>query len=164
MPVRLRYMPKTQRICQSSVRYDAEKDVYICPEGQQSVGKQYIRQSEGHQYSFAPHVCLSCPSRKACTSSEKGGRRVFRSDYADLYEAARAYNDSLPGQPSKNAPLTEEQGTEERLRSGWSANPQPRYLQIKAQTSAMVVNLKLLVRKLGNPKPGFLRRAPIAVG
>ncbi|REJ13316.1 MAG: DDE transposase [Paenibacillaceae bacterium] len=147
--------------------YDAEKDVYICPEGQQSVGKQYIRQSEGHQYSFAPHVCLSCPSRKACTSSEKGGRRVFRSDYADLYEAARAYNDSLTGRAELQERLVVERKNKE-LKNDCAldgARTRSRVtLQIKAQTSAMVVNLKLLVRKLGNPKPGFLRRAPIAVG
>lgn len=147
--------------------YDAENDVYICPEGQQSVRKSYNKQAEGHQYFFAKQTCHSCPSRMLCTSSEKRGRSIFRSDYAELYEEVREYNASITGQAEmqerfiverKNKELKNDCGLNDvKTRSRTS-------LQIKALLTAMVVNLKLLVRKRINPKPGFIRRAPAAVG
>ena len=147
--------------------YNADDDVYICPEGQQSIRKQYNRKEEGYQYFFDKQTCLSCPSRASCTKSEKGGRSVFRSDYAAYYEAARTYNESLAGKAElqkryiverKNKELKNDCGLNHaKTRSRAS-------LEIKALMAAMIVNLKLWVQKQFSTKPGFIRRARVAIG
>ena len=151
----------------SEFRYDADKDVYTCPGGQQSVQKRYIRQLKGHQYYFEKQACHSCPLRSQCTSSKEHGRRVFRSDFEELYEAVRQYNESITGKAELQQRLIVERKNKElkndcglnrihtRSRAG---------LQTKALTAAMVVNLKLIVRRKATPKPGFIRRARKVAG
>jgi transposase len=161
------YENPTGRLPLSEFVYDAENDVFICPEGQKSVRKRYNRKLEGRQYFFAAQTCRACPLRTACTSKAKGGRSVFRSDYAEQYTAARTYNESLAGRAELLKRFVIERKNKELKNDCELDQAQTRSrttLQIKAQTSAMVVNLKLLVRKFANPKPGFLRRAHVAVG
>lgn len=146
----------------SLFKYDAEKDVYICPKGQQSVSKTYNKHLEGHQYYFEKQTCHSCPLRSQCTSSEKNGRRVFRSDYAELYEAVQTYNESLTGKTElQKRYIVERKNKELKNDCGlnYAKTRSHAALEIKALTAAMIVNIKFLVRKLANPKPGFIRRA-----
>jgi len=141
--------------------YDADRDVYICPNGQQSVRKTYNAQLEGHQYLFDKHTCLSCPVRMQCTRSKASGRRVFRSDYVSSYEYARTYNDSIEGQTELQKRYTvERKNNELKNNCGLgSTNFRGRTRnQIIGLCAAMIVNLKQTVRKLVDPKPGFIRR------
>lgn len=161
-----RYENPTGLLPASAFVYDAEQDVYLCPAGCQSVRKTYIRQSEGHQYAFDKQTCLACPFRVQCTDSESG-RHVFRSDYADDYEAARAYNESFAGKAELRQRLIIERKNKELKNDCGLKDTGTRSrdsLEIRALTSTMIVNLKLLVRKLVHPKPGFVRRARMAMG
>jgi Transposase DDE domain./Transposase domain (DUF772). len=146
--------------------YDVDKDIFICPNGEQSVRRNHSPKLEGAQYRFAQKTCLACPLYTQCTNSESG-RSVFRSDYANLYEQAQAYNESLAGQTDllkryvverKNNELKNDCGL------GLTRTHSRATLQLKALGAAMVVNLKYMVRKLLNPKPGFLRHARSALG
>lgn len=146
--------------------YDADKDVCICPKGERSVRKNYTAQLEGSQYRFDKNTCLACPLYTQCTTSGSG-RSVFRSDYVNLYEEAQAYNESLAGQADllkryvverKNNELKNDCGL------GLAKTRSRISLQLKALCAAMVVNLKHTVRKLLNPKPGFIRHARRVLG
>lgn len=146
--------------------YDVDKDIFICPNGEQSVRRSHSPKLEGTQYRFAKKTCLACPLYMQCTPSQSG-RSVFRSDYANLYEQAQAYNESLAGQADllkryvverKNNELKNDCGL------GLTRTHSRATLQLKALGAAMVVNLKYMVRKLLNPKPGFLRHARSALG
>lgn len=151
----------------SSFAFDADQDVYICPNGEQSVRKNYNAKLEGHQYIFDKQTCFSCPLRMQCTSSEKSGRRVFRSDYVDIYEEARNYNDSIAGQADlQKRYIVERKNNELKndCRLGDSKTRSRASLQLKSLCAAMVVNLKHTIRKLINPKPGFIRRTQTAIG
>jgi hypothetical protein len=161
------YENPTGLLPSSSFQYDADRDVYICPEGKQSVRKSYNRKSEGHQYIFDKQTCRACPLRSQCTESEKSGRTVFRSDYVAIYEEAREYNESLTGQAELRTRLLGERKNKELKNDCGLNNVQTRgrvSLQIKALSAAMIVNLKYVVHKRINPRPGFIRRAQKAVG
>lgn len=151
----------------SSFTYDADQDVYICPDGQVSKRKAYNKKIEGHQYMFDKQTCFSCPLREQCTSSETSGRQVFRSDYVEIYEQARNYNESLTGQTALQQRYTVERKNKELkndCKLGFPKTRNRKTLQIKSLCAAMVVNLKHTVRSLVNPKPGFNRRVKTAVG
>jgi hypothetical protein len=146
--------------------YDTDTDVFICPNGERSVRKYYTAQLEGSQYQFDKKTCMACPLYTQCTTSESG-RRVFRSDYVNLYEEAQAYNVSLAGQADlRKRNVVERKNNELKNDCGLGlVKTQSRTsLQLKALCAAMVVNLKHTVRKLLNPKPGFLRHSRTALG
>jgi hypothetical protein len=89
------------------------------------------------------------------------GRRVFRSDYVSSYEYARTYNDSIEGQTELQKRYTVERKNNELKNNcgPGSTNFRGRTRnQIIGLCAAMIVNLKHTVRKLVDPKPGFIRR------
>ena len=141
--------------------YDADRDGFICPNGERSVRKNHTAQLEGSQYRFDKNTCLACPLYTQCTTS-KSGRSVFRSDYVHLYEAAQAYNESLAGQADLLQRYVVERKNNELKNNcglGLAKTRSRTSLQLKAFCAAMVVNLKHTVRNLLHPKPGFLRHA-----
>ncbi|OUS67607.1 DDE transposase [Paenibacillus sp. MY03] len=140
--------------------YDKEKDCYTCPNEKDTVKKRHIPQSSGWQYYFEKTDCESCPLRSACTTG-KAERRVFHSDYYEVYEAAKDYNATISGKldrkqrmlvERKNQELKNDCGLERPLTKSRKA------LQLKGYLAAMVVNLKLTLRKLLPQRPGFIRR------
>lgn len=117
----------------------------------------------GTQYYLGKETCSACPLRSECTTNA-GGRTVFRSDYVDLYEQARAFNESFEGRFMHTRRYVVERKNNELKNDCGLGRPRTRgrkSLQIKALLAAMVVNLKHTVRKLANPSAGFIRRAQI---
>lgn len=146
--------------------YDAENDRYICPNGERSIRKNHNAKLEGSQYLFNKTACKACPFKPQCTSSDSG-RRVFRSDYVGIYEAAQAYNESAAGKADLGKRFVVERKNNELKNDCRLAGAKTRSriaLQIKALCAAMVVNMKYTVRKLINPKSGFLRHARTSLG
>ena len=146
--------------------YDADADVFLCPNGERSVRKNYTAQLEGTQYRFDKKTCLACPLYTQCTTSQSG-RSVFRSDYVHLYESAQAYNESLAGKADLLKRNVVERKNHELKNNCGLGRAQTRSrtsLQLKALCAAMVVNLKHTVRQLLNPRPGLLRHARQALG
>lgn len=141
-------------------RFEREQDRYICPNEKASVRKRHIPQKNGWQYFFDKKDCADCPLYTDCTTS-KTGRRVFHSDYYDIYEAARAYNDTADGQMDFKQRLLVERKNQELKNDCHLGHPVTKSkpaLSVKGYLAAMVVNAKLMVRRLTAPKPGFIRR------
>jgi transposase len=73
--------------------YDAVRDVYRCPQGQEL--KRYSRRAreEVILYRAKPKICNRCPVKAQCTHS-RSGRHIFRSFYQDYIDRVRAYQDT----------------------------------------------------------------------
>ena len=66
--------PRTQ------FRYDEEKDVYVCPQGEELTVKARRTRSDRAQKEikvYATKECSNCPLRSQCTTN-KHGRRIYR--------------------------------------------------------------------------------------
>lgn len=146
----------------ASFVYDADRDAFTCPGGQQNKRRSHNAKLEGAQYFFDKKVCAECPLRAQCTTNETGGRTVFRSDYASVHERAQKENASVAGQEAlRKRKLVERKNQELKNDCGLGRTKTRSRLalQLKATCAAIVVNLKHAVRKLLSPNPGFLRRA-----
>lgn len=141
--------------------YEANDDVYRCPQGKQSFTKSYIKASEGWQYKFPAADCTVCPVRSSCTTNPKG-RTVFRHRCHEQYEQARAYNLSTEGVADlrlrkrierKNNELKNQCG----LNRLWTCSKET--ARIKANLAGITANLKLVTRRFSSPGSGFVRHA-----
>jgi hypothetical protein len=141
--------------------YHKEKDVFVCPEGKETIRKNSNKGLSGTQYFFGKANCSQCPLREKCTTN-KSGRSVFLSDYHDLYEKAKAFNETDEGKEAfRRRYVVERKNQELKNDCGLGLTHATRHttLSIKAKVAAIAVNLKHMVRKLVAPNPGFLRRA-----
>jgi len=139
--------------------YDQEKDTYRCPNQKETYRKNHNPKIGGWQYYFNKKDCSNCPVRESCTTQK--GRSVFRSDYVDIYEAAKVFNASDEGKEALKQRALVERKNQELKNDCGLGRPRTRSqdaLSMKANVAAMVVNLKLVVRCLIAPKPGFIRR------
>jgi transposase len=75
----------------SRFTYDAEQDVYRCPQGETLPLRWVDQKRELKQYRARASACRDCPLRAECTSS-KQGRIVYRSCHAELLDRVRGYH------------------------------------------------------------------------
>ena len=71
--------------------YDAERDVYVCPQGMLLHPCRREQKAEKTEYRADPAICNACPAKAACTPSNRG-RQVHRSFHADHLERVRGYH------------------------------------------------------------------------
>lgn len=71
-------------------QYDAERDLYVCPQGQ--VLKRYAerKREEVILYRVKPKICNRCPVKAQCTNSQSG-RHIFRSIFQECIDRVRGY-------------------------------------------------------------------------
>lgn len=139
--------------------YNSEKDVYICPNNRNSVRKNRNTKINGTQYHFGKQ-CTDCPLKSECTDSVTG-RSIFQSDFHDIYEKAIVFNESIEGKAIYSIRLIVERKNQELKNDCGLGQLQTRskeQVNIKATLAGIVTNLKLTVRRLINPKPGFIRQ------
>ena len=75
--------------------YNAEKDVYTCPQGE-TLRRQGHDHREGYvRYGAEASACSECPLKSKCTKRAKG-RWVSRSLEEEYLERVRAYRDTEP--------------------------------------------------------------------
>ncbi len=72
-------------------RYDAERDVYVCPEGALLHRYRWELKAEKVEYRADATICNACPCKGECTPS-KQGRQVHRSFHAEYLERVRGYH------------------------------------------------------------------------
>lgn len=73
--------------------HDAQRDEYLCPEGQ-PLRRAVVRASEQTViYQGDAAVCKTCPVKAKCTESENG-RQVRRSFHAEYCERVRGYHET----------------------------------------------------------------------
>jgi len=58
-------------------RFDAERDVYVCPAGSELQRRVFHKDRGNIEYAAKKKVCRACPLRDQCTRS-KGGRTLIR--------------------------------------------------------------------------------------
>jgi transposase len=75
--------------------YDAERDLYICPQGEtlHRIGHDYKERSI--RYAAKPSACNACPLKSRCTKSKKG-RWIRRSFEEEYLQRVRGYGDTEP--------------------------------------------------------------------
>ena len=67
--------------------YDAERDVYVCPAGEELIYR-YTREERGlHVRRYWINECQTCPVQRGCTNGTE--RRITRWEHEDLVDAAR---------------------------------------------------------------------------
>ena len=77
----------------SQFTYEAERDVYRCPEGH-DLSRYSVRSGdESVAYRGDAVICNACPVKAACTTSNSG-RMIHRSIYTEDFERVRAYHDT----------------------------------------------------------------------
>jgi len=73
----------------SRFTYDAEEDVYRCPNNEILRLRWTDEKRQLKQYRARPAACKACPLREQCTAN-KQGRIVYRSCHAELLDRVRA--------------------------------------------------------------------------
>src|SRR5215207_2408640 len=73
--------------------YDAEKDIYTCPQGELLRRRGYDYRERSIRYATKPSACKACPLKTRCTKSKKGRwlRRSFDEGYL---QRVRGYCDT----------------------------------------------------------------------
>ena len=70
-------------------RYDSERDIYICPAGQEMKRKSYHKHRKNYDYSPPKRICAECDLRDQCTRNKMGRtitRHVRQEDLAKMEE------------------------------------------------------------------------------
>lgn len=82
--------PKPGMMRKSKFTYEAEADVYRCPEGQALAYRTTDRNGYRH-YVSDPKICRTCPLLASCTSNAKAERLVTRHVWQDARERCDAH-------------------------------------------------------------------------
>jgi transposase len=91
IPVWERYPPADGMFSRSDFAYDAERDVYICPNGMLLKTTGTIHDGRVRNYLSNPGDCRACTLKERCT------RAPFKKIARDINEDARDYARSLKG-------------------------------------------------------------------
>ncbi len=74
-------------------RYDPERDVYVCPQGEVLPFRYYVHTYNAALYRADAGTCNACPLKAQCTDSEKG--RTLRRKLDEVYvDRVRAYQET----------------------------------------------------------------------
>src|SRR5918997_436135 len=76
--------------------YDAEKDLYTCPQGQPLHRQGLDYKERSIRYAAKPSACNACPLKSRCTKSKKKGRWIRRSFDEEYLQRVRGYRDTEP--------------------------------------------------------------------
>ena len=79
----------------SAFLYDAEKDLYTCPQGEPLRRQGYDHKERSIRYAARPSACNACALKARCTKSTKG-RRIRRSFEEKCLERVRSYGGTEP--------------------------------------------------------------------
>jgi transposase len=140
--------------------YDAEHDIYVCPQGQRLRLYHVEYTAEKVEYRADAAICNACPVKAQCTPSDRG-RSVHR-HFAEAYlDQVRAYHS---GEPYAKAMRKRKVWVEPLFAEGkqWHGMRRFRLRQLwRVNTEALLIatgqNLKRLLQKRGwgrRPFPG----------
>lgn len=93
IPVWERYPSSDGMFARSELTYDAERDVYICPNGKLLRTSGTVHDSRVRNYLSQPQECRACTLKQRCT------RAPFKKIARDINEDARNHARSLKGTP-----------------------------------------------------------------
>jgi Transposase DDE domain len=85
-----------KQLPKSAFRYQAQRDVYVCPEGKtlERVGSSQQKRSSVElvvltQYRCPTQQCQQCPSKQQCCPKSRQGRSISRSEHEDSIDRLR---------------------------------------------------------------------------
>jgi transposase len=152
IPVWERYPPSDGTFSRSEFTYDAEKDVYVCPNGKLLQTSGTVHDGRIRNYLSQPQDCRACTLKQQCT------RAPFKKIARDINEDARNHARSLKGTPEferssharkkvemRFAHLKVQHGFERLRLRGLSGARDEFHL------AAIVQNLKTMARRLVGP-------------
>ncbi len=73
--------------------YDPQRDLYLCPQGQQLPYVRRKRTEDALVYQAQAQVCNACPVKAQCTKSNKG-RQIHRSFFQVYLDRVQAYQET----------------------------------------------------------------------
>jgi transposase len=143
---------RTEFFGQRDFRYDAEQDVYICPNGAELHYTASGSTEDYRLYWAKAKVCNACPLKAQCTTSSRG-RRLSRHVDEDYLERVRTYHTT---EPYKKAMRKRNVWVEPFKASGKQWHGMRRYrlrrlwrVNCEALIRAAGQNLKRLLKKRG---------------
>lgn len=139
--------------------YDAKLDEVTCPLGYSTSKKVRNNKSQGHQFKFDAQTCKACPLFEQCTTNEKG-RTLFISDFYEIMEQGRSYNQTKAGKLALRDRYDVERTNHEAANHHGLRKPRTRgreSLRITSKLTAVVINIKIMVKKLAEPIKPFYR-------
>jgi hypothetical protein len=142
----------TEFFGQRDFRYDAERDVYICPNGEELHYSASSSTEDYRRYWAKAKVCNACPLKAQCTTSSRG-RRLSRHVDEAYFERVRTYHTT---EPYKKAIRKRSVWVEPLTASGKQWHGMRRYrlrrlwrVNCEALMRAAGQNLKRLLKKRG---------------
>ena len=78
-----------KRLPKSDFTYDADRDLYVCPQGKLLQFRQIYQTSR--LYRATPQDCKACPIQPQCTPSRRQGRSISHSIYQPYRDKVTAY-------------------------------------------------------------------------
>lgn len=137
---------------QSRFTYDAERDVYVCPQGQDLSFDKNKYTERVRIYQARPEVCNACSVKAQCTESQNGRlvKRSFDEAYLDRvrsYHETEAFKKAMRKRKVWVEPLFGEAKEWHGLRR-FRLGRLPK-VNIEALMTAMGQNLKRLVKRRG---------------
>jgi transposase len=109
IPVWERYPPADGMFSRSDFAYDAERDVYVCPNGRLLKTTGTIHDGRVRNYLSHPGDCRACTLKERCT------RAPFKKIARDINEGARDHARSLKGSPEFERSSNERKKVEMRF-------------------------------------------------
>jgi hypothetical protein len=82
--------------------YDPIHDRYTCPQGQFLIPFHREEQTQGVEYRAGAGTCNNCPVKAACTTNKRG-RHIHRSFFADYLDRVKAYEQTLAYHKARNS-------------------------------------------------------------
>jgi len=139
--------------------YDTQLDEVTCPQGYSASKKVRNNPSQGYQFKFEAKDCNACPLFEQCTTNVKG-RTVFISDYYEIMEQGKSFNQTEAGKSALRARYDVERTNHEAANHHGLRKPKTRgreSLRIMSKLTAMVINLKIMVKEIAVPIKPFYR-------
>ncbi|MEO0562415.1 MAG: IS1182 family transposase, partial [Chloroflexota bacterium] len=84
---RTQFQSKTEFYARDRFQYDAERDIYICPEGNTLTKQGQYKANRSYMYRGKTKICNACPVRAACTTNKRG-RTLHRSFFQNQLDRA----------------------------------------------------------------------------
>jgi len=163
IPVWERYQRTDGMFARTDFTYDAERDIYLCPNGKPLRTSGTIHDGRVRNYLPQARECRDCNLKQQCT------RAPFRKIVRDINEDARDHARSLRGTPEFEQSSNERKKVEMRF-AHLKVNHRFERMRLRGLTgardefhlAAIVQNLKTLANHVWRPPPGEQAAACIA--
>ena len=112
------------RFTRDAFRYDADRNVYVCPNAQDLTQRGQPTEHKGKmrtRYASSAEQCKTCPLREKCLAEKTKVRQIYRSEHEEVVERQRARMKEAGGEKMRErSALAEHPFGTLKHRAGWS--------------------------------------------